>query len=198
MVVHGTLLRVHVFWSCFSPLLILWLLFSLALLIFIDKDLLDERRRPGPNALDFFSSRISRLLFLGQWCFMALESGKTSRFHQVLGGIAVFSAFALIFTAMKQNAFFSSVVRFQEERRHILVDSGLYHFLRHPGYSGMLLLVFGQALYVNTPPLYIIVILWLLLTLRRIRIEEKLLLRKLPGYDNYCKNVRWRLFPCLY
>ena len=75
-----------------------------------------------------------------------ITAGLDTRFHWsdamptsgFLAGlaVAVLSA-ALIAWAMHSNQFFSSVVRIQKDRGHVVVASGPYRFVRHPGYTGM-------------------------------------------------------------
>jgi protein-S-isoprenylcysteine O-methyltransferase Ste14 len=43
---------------------------------------------------------------------------------------------ALAHLAMRTNRFFSSYVRIQGDRDHVVVDGGPYAFVRHPGYAG--------------------------------------------------------------
>lgn len=40
--------------------------------------------------------------------------------------------------ALIENKFFSGVVRIQNDRGHRVVKTGPYRFIRHPGYSGTL------------------------------------------------------------
>ena len=70
-----------------------------------------------------------------------------------------------------------------------VVSNGLYHYLRHPIYTGDLLLLIGLELALNswlllgTPILILIVI-------RQALKEEALLSKKLPGYSEYCKRTK--------
>jgi protein-S-isoprenylcysteine O-methyltransferase Ste14 len=97
--------------------------------------------------------------------------------------------------AMSVNRFFSSVVRIQNDRGHHVVDSGPYAYVRHPGYTGMLL--FGATLplalgswWAFLPGSAIV-----LFGFRRLWIEDRFLAANLPGYRDYAARVRYRLLP---
>jgi len=82
---------------------------------------------------------------------------------------------------------------------HQLVDSGPYHFLRHPSYTGSLMAVIGFALSLrNWASLLIIFVPCCAVTLWRIHIEEAALLEALG--EQYCSYMRRtkRLIPLIY
>jgi protein-S-isoprenylcysteine O-methyltransferase Ste14 len=89
---------------------------------------------------------------------------------------------------------FSRVVEIEAE--HHLVKDGPYRWIRHPAYTGMLLIYFGITLAVGS---------WIgalaaaflvgAATLYRIRVEEVVLLEAFgQEYQDY-KQLTWRLFP---
>jgi len=82
---------------------------------------------------------------------------------------------------------------------HQLVDSGPYHFVRHPSYAGSLLAVFGFGLsYQNWASLLAIFVPCCAATLWRIHIEEEALLGALgERYESYRQRTR-RLIPFIY
>jgi protein-S-isoprenylcysteine O-methyltransferase Ste14 len=57
----------------------------------------------------------------------------------------VAAALAVVVWAMSVNRFFSPVIRVQTDRRHQLVTSGPYRYLRHPAYSAFPLLMVGSG-----------------------------------------------------
>jgi len=102
----------------------------------------------------------------------------------------VFASWALV-----ANAFFSGVMRLQEERGHQVISSGPYALVRHPGYAGAL------GAYLFTP--FALSTLWglamsALLTIAlvlRTSLEDRTLHAELDGYKDYARRVRWRLVP---
>jgi protein-S-isoprenylcysteine O-methyltransferase Ste14 len=64
----------------------------------------------------------------------------------VIGIILISLGYAFATWALAENRFFSSVVRIQADRGHVVCDSGPYRFVRHPGYAGNILALFGIVL----------------------------------------------------
>ncbi|MCE5218349.1 isoprenylcysteine carboxylmethyltransferase family protein, partial [bacterium] len=77
------------------------------------------------------------------------------------------------------------VVAVQVPEDHTLVQEGLYRHLRHPLYLGNLLLMFSLGLVLGVTYTWAAVALGVVGVVWRIRIEERLLLEKLPGYAEY-------------
>lgn len=79
---------------------------------------------------------------------------------------------------------------------HRVIDTGPYRFMRHPSYTGGLMMVTGFALSIhNWLSFLIIFIPWLAVTLYRIRIEEAALLEGLgQSYREYSRRTK-RLIP---
>ncbi|MGA2142512.1 MAG: isoprenylcysteine carboxylmethyltransferase family protein [Brevinematales bacterium] len=101
---------------------------------------------------------------------------------------------AAILTLKKQFTF--SVMIFDE---HKLMDSGIYHYLRHPSYLGQLLISAGFGIAMNNWICICIMIIPVLAALiYRIRVEEKALLEKFgSGYSGYMKKTR-AILPFIY
>lgn len=79
-----------------------------------------------------------------------------------------------------------------------LVTRGPYRWVRHPSYTGLLLVAAGFGLaFSNWPGLAACVLLPAAAILRRISVEEKELLRVLDTYRDYQKHTR-RLVPGLW
>ena len=93
--------------------------------------------------------------------------------------------------------FFSTSVAIQQD--HQLVRTGLYRRVRHPSYSGLLLLVIGLGLsYGNWLSLAVIVVPFLAALLYRIQVEESSLVKALgQDYVDYCQSTK-RLLPGIY
>nr|MBC7613421.1 isoprenylcysteine carboxylmethyltransferase family protein [Pseudopedobacter sp.] len=75
-----------------------------------------------------------------------------------------------------------------------LVTNGLYSWMRHPIYSGILLFVFGYAIYSQIEFRFLISVALLFLFYFKSSYEEKLLKEKFPDYTNYQHQTR-RFFP---
>jgi protein-S-isoprenylcysteine O-methyltransferase Ste14 len=74
-------------------------------------------------------------------------------------------------------------------QNHVLVANGLYRFIRHPIYTGDLLLLLGLEISLNSW-LALGVVALTAIVVRQATREEQLLLGSLPGYDLYCRRTR--------
>jgi protein-S-isoprenylcysteine O-methyltransferase Ste14 len=82
----------------------------------------------------------------------------------------------------------SGTVAFKEN--HELVERGPYRFVRHPIYSGILLMVLGTALISGTVSGFALFVLCCLGLWLKARQEERLLARHFPAYSSYKARVR--------
>jgi protein-S-isoprenylcysteine O-methyltransferase Ste14 len=113
----------------------------------------------------------------------------------VLGAILIPAGYLFAASALKANSFAATVVRLQEERGQIVVDTGPYAFVRHPMYTGSVIVHIGTALLLGSViGLAFVIVLTAMLGVRAV-FEEHLLRDGLPGYDDYIARVRWRLIP---
>ncbi|OHD81284.1 MAG: hypothetical protein A3J97_00810 [Spirochaetes bacterium RIFOXYC1_FULL_54_7] len=102
----------------------------------------------------------------------------------------VFSSWALVV-----NPFFSGTVRIQTDRGHRLVTAGPYRLVRHPGYGGGLLVYFATPVLLDAAWAFIPALVLAAALVVRTDLEDKTLRIKLPGYDEYTLQVRYRLVP---
>ena len=100
--------------------------------------------------------------------------------------------------ALAENRFFSSMVRIQRDRGHVVCDSGPYQIVRHPGYAGNVLPLPGIVLALGSLWTIIPAAAALALTLIRIALEDRTLHEELPGYRDYARRVRFRMIPGIY
>ena len=77
-----------------------------------------------------------------------------------------------------------------------LVTKGVYRSLRHPIYTGILLLLVGLFLRKATVPIAIASAVVILFLLMKARFEEQLLLERYPEYAQY-KTRSWGMIPGL-
>lgn len=101
-----------------------------------------------------------------------------------------FSSWALI-----ENKFFSGVVRIQTDRGHRVVTTGPYRFVRHPGYAGALWTYLAMPILFDSLWAFIPVVLLVAVLILRTSLEDRTLQTELPGYAEYARKTRYRLFP---
>jgi protein-S-isoprenylcysteine O-methyltransferase Ste14 len=97
-----------------------------------------------------------------------------------------------------ENRFFSAMVRIQTDRGHVVCDTGPYRFVRHPGYAGNILPLFGIVLALSSVWTLIPAAVALVIVIIRTALEDRTLQAELPGYQDYARRVRYRLFPGIY
>ena len=164
--------------------------------------LLAERLGPrtGAQRWDMLILSAMGLLQLLRYILAGLDHrlGWTSAFPlliQITGLLLAILGSALVVWATGSNAFFSQVVRLQQERGQRVVDSGPYAWVRHPAYAGLLLVDLGLPLLLNSLPALGIGVLEVASLVVRTRLEDDLLQADLDGYDEYARRVRARLLP---
>lgn len=72
----------------------------------------------------------------------------------------------------------------------VLVEGGVYRWVRHPIYGGLILLALGWACFTASPPALAAAALLLLFFEAKSRREEAWLLERHPGYDGYRARTR--------
>jgi protein-S-isoprenylcysteine O-methyltransferase Ste14 len=111
-------------------------------------------------------------------------------------GLVLFTlGWGIIALALRSNAFAVTVVRVQSERRHSVVDGGIYGVVRHPMYAGSPLVNVGLGLWLGSYAAALFAVVPLALSLLRLTLEERILRRELPGYVEYTTRVPYRLLP---
>jgi len=116
----------------------------------------------------------------------------------IIGLILITFGYAFATWAVAENRFFSSVVRIQTERGHVVCDTGPYRFVRHPGYAGNILPLFGIVLALGSIWTLIPAAVAAIITLIRTVLEDQTLQEELPGYRDYAQHVRYQLIPGIY
>ena len=111
-------------------------------------------------------------------------------------GLAAFiCGWLLVFQVLIVNAYAVTVVRHQADRGQRVVDRGPYRLIRHPMYAGMSAVVIGMCLWLGSWLAVAASVVPLGALLGRIGLEEPLLRRALPEYNEYASRVRYRLIP---
>jgi protein-S-isoprenylcysteine O-methyltransferase Ste14 len=116
----------------------------------------------------------------------------------ILGLALITLGYFLASWALVENRFFSGTVRIQTERGHVVCDSGPYRIVRHPGYAGNILSLPGIVLALGSLWTIIPAVLALIIAVTRTALEDRTLQEELPGYREYARRVRYRLFPGIY
>jgi protein-S-isoprenylcysteine O-methyltransferase Ste14 len=184
-----------------------WALFGGACLAitahFLDRDpaLVERRLRSGARAEPDLAQRALRAPMLAAFVGLFVLSGLERRVHGspvapvlvVLADLVVVGCFGIVYLVFRENSFASSLVEVAD--RQPVVSTGPYAVVRHPMYSGVTLLLVATPLALGAPRAYVFVVPIVALVVDRLRAEERLLARELPGYEAYRERVRFRLVP---
>jgi protein-S-isoprenylcysteine O-methyltransferase Ste14 len=104
-------------------------------------------------------------------------------------------AIFFIYSVVSLGRSFSPLIA--PRRNNELVTSGMYQYMRHPLYAGLLLLAFGlAAVTYSETRLVLALLLQAVLTYKAKKEEESLLERHGESYSEYMKEVD-RFFPSL-
>jgi protein-S-isoprenylcysteine O-methyltransferase Ste14 len=186
------LVAITFFWVCATA----WVL------IRINPDLIAERLGPRKGAKTWDMrimgvvglTTIARLVIAGldQRYAWTMDIPNTI---QVLGAVVVALGHALMVWATASNAYFSQIVRVQEERAHAVASGGPYRFIRHPAYVGSILSEFLVPIMLGSLWAIIPGAIGATLFILRTALEDKTLREELEGYELYSRQVRYRLIP---
>lgn len=111
----------------------------------------------------------------------------------VAGDALVAAGFAVVLRVFAENTFTAAVVAVDAGQR--VVTTGPYALVRHPMYSGAMLLFAGTPLALASWWAFVPAVLVALAVIARLLDEERVLAAKLPGYADYLRRTKHRLVP---
>ena len=162
---------------------------------------LERRMHAGPLAeTRTLQQIVSTVVFI---CFpaMLVVSALDHRFGwspvpttvTVVGDILVAVGLGVAMLVVAQNGY--AAANITVESGQTLVSTGLYGLVRHPMYSGSVIMMVGVPLALDSYWGLVFVIPALVALALRIRDEEELLRQQLSGYSEYEQQVHYRLVP---
>ena len=98
--------------------------------------------------------------------------------------------------AMVQNAYASKLLDINKDQK--LIDTGLYSHVRHPLYSGAVLMILGLPIALGSWISLIPAAIAVLAILIRIKFEEEMLIKGMDGYIEYRTRVKYKIIPKIY
>ena len=177
---------------------------SLALTLYLVKEdpaLLQRRMRGGPTAekepVQRIIMSIASLGFVGLLVVPALDHrfgwSRMPPYVALAGDVLVGAGWLAIFFVFRENSFTSAIIELAPDQK--VVSSGPYAMVRHPMYSGALVMLLGIPIALGSWWGVLIVAAFLPALIWRLVEEERFLAKNLAGYAAYQSSVRYRLLP---
>ena len=114
----------------------------------------------------------------------------------VTASVLFLVSYALYGEVMRENAYLNRTVKVEEGQT--VVDTGLYGIVRHPMYAVTLLLFLMIPLILGSWYALIAFAFYPAIIIVRLKDEEALLTKELPGYAGYKQKVRYRIIPFIW
>ena len=105
-------------------------------------------------------------------------------------------AYALYAEVMRENAYLSRTIKVEEGQT--VVDTGMYGIVRHPMYAVTVLLFLMIPLILGSWYALIVFAFYPAIIVVRLKDEEELLTKELPGYAEYKQKVKYRIIPFIW
>jgi protein-S-isoprenylcysteine O-methyltransferase Ste14 len=191
------------FWEAWLYLFVFFTPVLLITVYFLKKDpkLIERRLKAGPSAEKRFSQKMIQAFASLFFILILLFPGFDHRLNWshvpflivIIADIVIEIGFVIVFYAFKENSFISAIIEVVSDQK--VITTGAYSIVRHPMYSGALLLLFFTPVALGSWYALVFVIPMVVVIILRLNDEETLLLKSLPGYKEYCRKVQYRLIP---
>ncbi|OHV04214.1 methyltransferase family protein [Mycobacterium talmoniae] len=162
---------------------------------------LERRMRAGPlsetRLLQKVIISIALLSLLGMVVLSVLDHrfgwSSVPATVSLVGDVLVALGLAVCMLVVIQNGYAAANVTVESDQR--LASTGLYGLVRHPMYTGNVILMIGIPLALGSYWGLVLILPGLVVLGLRIRDEEELLGQELAGYQEYRRRVHYRLVP---
>jgi protein-S-isoprenylcysteine O-methyltransferase Ste14 len=115
---------------------------------------------------------------------------------EIIGLIIMNIGLILMDIAMVQNAYASKFLDINKDQK--LIDTGIYGHVRHPLYSGAILMILGMPIALGSWISLILAAIGILSLIIRIKFEEEMLIKGMDGYEEYRTRVKYKIIPKIY
>lgn len=169
-----------------------------------DPNLLKRRLNAGSTAEKEKSQKTIQSMASVFFCLIYIIAGFDYRFRwsnisiyiSLLANIFVILGFFIVFLVFKENSYTSAIIEVDKDQK--VISTGAYAIVRHPMYSGAILMLVFSTIALGSYWALLSVIALTLTIIARLLHEEKFLSKNLSGYDEYCEKVKYRLIPFIW
>ena len=188
------------YWQAWFYMLILLVpLFIFAAYLFLRNPALLERRmrtremEPEQRKIIALSSTVLLAAFVVPGLDRRFGWSSVPTWLVLIADAMVLLSYLLFILVLRENEYAGRTVEVEQRQR--VITTGPYSLVRHPMYLAVLLMYGFSPLALGSFWAMIVVAILPIVLVARIVNEEKVLLRDLDGYADYCKAVRYRLVP---
>lgn len=114
----------------------------------------------------------------------------------IASAIILLFSYILYWMVLRVNDFLSRTIEIQN--KHQVVDTGPYSIVRHPMYLATTIMFLAIPLTLGSLLGFSVMLAYIPLIVRRIKLEEEFLVSNLPGYIQYRDKVKYRLVPFIW
>ncbi|MBO7210698.1 MAG: isoprenylcysteine carboxylmethyltransferase family protein [Methanobrevibacter sp.] len=185
----------------FIALLFIPMFFAGIIMLFKSPDLLRKRL----NAKESEDEQKTVILVSGIMFLLAfILAGLNFRFGWfhlpsiviIMASIVFLLAYIMYAEVLRENEYLSRTVEVSENQK--VVDTGLYGLVRHPMYTSTIFLFLSMPLVLDSIFSFIVMLVYPIIIIFRIRNEEKVLENELVGYKEYKEKIKYKLIPYLW
>ena len=180
----------------FGPMLIAGFVMLFKAPAFLEKRLDVKEKRGAQQGV----IKLAGLMFIVGFVVAGLDYrfgwSKMPDWVVIAGSVLFLAAYMLYAEVMRENAYLSRTIQVQNGQT--VVDTGLYGLVRHPMYMATILLFLMIPLVLGSWYALIAFAFYPVIMVVRLKDEEELLTRELPGYADYKKKVKFRLIPFIW
>ena len=115
---------------------------------------------------------------------------------EIIGLLLMNIGLIIMAIAMVQNAFASKILDINKGQQ--LIDTGIYAHVRHPLYTGAVIMIIGLPIALGSWISLIPAAFGALALIIRIKFEEIMLVKGMDGYEDYRNRVKYKLIPKIY
>lgn len=114
----------------------------------------------------------------------------------IIASIIFILSYIMYAEVLRENMYLSRTVEVSENQK--VIDTGLYGIVRHPMYTSTIFLFLSMPLVLDSLFSFMVMFIYPIVIISRIKNEEKVLERELEGYKEYKEKVKYKIVPFIW